>query len=124
MAPNLEEVILHGSPATLVGRVAELELLSEEVKRGFREAGLILETSSSNAWVATTELEEKKATHSMELDYFQEERVGLNKQLLDLSDDILEETNFGNIVRQLEFLIPFLRAFRSSFKFVAKPFSL
>lgn len=59
ISPVLEEVDLHESHSTLVGRLVELKGLLEEKKKSFYEAKLVLETSSSNPQIAVTELEEE-----------------------------------------------------------------
>lgn len=115
---------MHGSPTTLDDQVAELEGLLEERKKGSREAKLMLEASFSSAQAVVTELEEEKVAHSRDLKAFQKKHTGLDKQLLDLSDDKLEDIAFKNVVWHLELLVSDLWAFHVSFKFVSRIGSL
>lgn len=101
-------------------RVAQLEGLLEEEKTGFREAKLMMKISSLSARVDETELEREKTFYSQELKVLQEKRANLEKHLLDLSYGILEKTTFNNVVNHLEFLVPYLRTFHGSFKFITK----
>lgn len=52
MSPFLEEVDLHRSPVTLICRVAELEALLKEEKKGYCEVKLALETLSLSILVS------------------------------------------------------------------------
>lgn len=70
------------------------------------------------------ELEEEKTGHCRKPKALLENCVSLDKQLLDLSDNSLEETAFRNVVGQLEKLVLNIWAFQDSFKFVARIESL
>lgn len=120
MSPFLEEVDLHGFPATLICRVAELEALLKEEKKGYCEVNLALETLPLSILVSWTKLKEEKTSHSSELKAFQKAQASKDKQLLALTDGGLKEIAFSNVMEQLQIFNPNVRAFCGSLKLVPR----